>query len=267
MPAGTATTGTATTGTATTGTATTGTGAGTSRTGRRGRPAAATTRLGRARRRSRGRAALVVLAALIVVGGIVAATSPFWHSAAAPHRGSSRHPARPGHTTAPAASVVVPQQAAGYDPLTSVALDPGDENTAQARLAIDGNPATYWSTQYYDTAAFGGLKKGSGLILRLPGKDRLSSVQVVFGAGTGTNVQLRLGSSDARDSSALNSMTMIAHQNNVTGRQTFRITSPARGRYLLIWFTQLGAAPPSVNGASGKYLAQVFNVVLHGSSS
>jgi hypothetical protein len=242
-------------------------GADTAGPSRRGRSAATTTRLGRTRRRSRGRAALVVVAALIVVGAIVAATSAFWHSAAAPHRAVHRHFARPGHTSAPAASVIVPQQAAGYDPLTPVGSDPGNENTTQAGLAIDGNPSTYWSTQYYDTAAFGDLKKGSGLILRLPGSDRLSSVQVVFGAGTGTNVQLKLGSSDARDASALDSMTTIARRHDVTGRQTFIIKSPAAGRYLLIWFTQLGAAPPSVNGASGKYLAQVFNVVLHGSSS
>ena len=202
-----------------------------------------------------------------MVAAIVAATSPFWHSAAAPHQPAHHHPARPGHTSAPAASVIVPQHAAGYDPLTPVSSDPGNENTAQAGLAIDGNPTTYWSTQYYDTAAFGDLKKGSGLILRLPGTERLSSVQVVFGSGAGTNVLLKLGNSNLRDSSALDSMTTIARGHNVTGKQTFTIKSPAAGRYLLIWFTQLGAAPPSVNGASGKYLAQVFNVVLHGSSS
>ena len=62
--------------------------------------------------------------------------------------------------------VLKPLSAGGFDPLSTVANDPGNENTGQARFVIDGDPATAWHTQYYlGNPRFGGLKSGTGLIL------------------------------------------------------------------------------------------------------
>ena len=50
------------------------------------------------------------------------------------------------------------------------AFDPvgGDgENSAEAPLAIDGDPATAWRTERYDSRAFGGLKDGVGIFVDL----------------------------------------------------------------------------------------------------
>jgi hypothetical protein len=40
------------------------------------------------------------------------------------------------------------------------------------------------------------------------------------------------------------------------------VTSAARGRYVMIWFTSL----PPMAGSTNQYEAQVYNVVVRGSS-
>ena len=49
----------------------------------------------------------------------------------------------------PPAVVLKPVSAAGFDVLESPEQDPGNEDSATAPQAIDGNPATAWHTQYY----------------------------------------------------------------------------------------------------------------------
>ena len=54
----------------------------------------------------------------------------------------------------------------------------GEENEPRARLATDGDPATSWSTDRYNTRAFGGLKPGVGLVLELSESADLGRLQV-----------------------------------------------------------------------------------------
>jgi hypothetical protein len=72
--------------------------------------------------------------------------------------------------------------------------DPGNENDQLAGLAIDSNPSTSWNTQFYfNNPVFGGLKKGTGLILDMGKPVRLSSVQITFGSIPGADVQIEVG--------------------------------------------------------------------------
>jgi serine/threonine protein kinase len=212
------------------------------------------------RRPSRARTVVIVALTLVVMAGIVAATTPLWHRH--PSGAASAARSHAAHKQTAAVTVLTPVAASGYDPLTSPANDPYNENSQLAKYAIDGNPGSAWDSQEYDSASFGNLKTGSGLILDLGRQARLSSITVVFGSSPGANVQIKVGSSEARSAAALNSLTTVAQATNVSGSYTFTTTSAATGRYVLIWFTSLPPDP----GASGKYMAQVSDVIVHGSS-
>jgi len=174
----------------------------------------------------------------------------------APHR-----PVRPAPAV-PAAVVLTPVSAHGFDALTRPGSDPGDENDNLASYAIDGDPATAWQTQYYyGNPVFGGLKKGTGLILDMGRQVRLRSVTVTFGPTPGADVSIDVGNDNSLAASTLSTFTTVARAQDVGGRYTFKCTSRDRGRYVLIWFTKL---PPA---GSGKFGAEIFNIVVRGSGA
>ena len=185
-----------------------------------------------------------------------------------PHSGPPPWPGGPDPvpsvTVRPAgaqAVVLQPVRAAGFDVLESPQEDPGDENSATAPEAIDGNPATAWSTQYYlGRPAFGGLKTGTGLILDMGRPVRISSVTVTFGPEPGADVSLEVGSHDTLAAATLATFRTLARASNVGGTRTFRAAHPVRGRYVLIWFTKL---PPA---GAGRFAAQIFTIVVRGSA-
>ena len=152
--------------------------------------------------------------------------------------------------------------ASGFDPLTSVKRDPGNEDSQTAPYAIDGSIKTAWQSQWYATAEFGGLKRGSGLILDMGKQVTFSSVTVTFGSTPGADVELLVGNSDARSAANLNSMTQIAARSDATGTITFPITKSVSGRFLVIWYTKLPPRP----GHSGEFEAEVFNVAVKGTA-
>ena len=188
----------------------------------------------------------------------------------------SRRPGPPPpHADGPPAHRAVklrPVSAHGFDPLDTQG-DPNDENDALAGYAIDGNPATAWRSQYYlGNPVFGGLKAGSGLILDMGRRVRLRSVTVTFGAEPGADVAVEIGGSHTHGGSgttggsgtlaapALGTFTTVATADGVGGTHTFRTSSPARGRYLLIWFTRLPPAGPD------RFQAEVYGITVRGSA-
>jgi hypothetical protein len=163
---------------------------------------------------------------------------------------------------APPVTVLKPVGAQGYDPLSSMADDPGNENSGQARFAIDGSPATAWHTQYYlNNPRLGGLKSGTGLILDMGRSVRLSSVTVSFGPVPGASVQIKVGNSDLRSPAALRTFTTVSRRAGVGGTVRFQVHRAVTGRYVLIWFTRL---PPQTAGSAGTYEAEIFNVTVRG---
>jgi hypothetical protein len=184
------------------------------------------------------------------------------------HRGTTAHgTGAPTHSSssspASAATVLTPVSAHGFDPLSSPANDPGDENDDLAKFAIDSSPTTFWHTQFYlGNPVFGGIKTGTGLILDMGKQVQLSSVKVVFGSIPGANVQIKLGNNNTRAAGTLSTFTTVASGTNLAGSHTFTATSHAKGRYVLVWFTKL---PPQA-GSSNSFEAQIYNIVVRGSS-
>jgi hypothetical protein len=204
---------------------------------------------------SRARVALVSALVLIVVVGVAAATSPFWHKSSG-HQAlgtTIHHSAKPS----PTATAITPVSANGFDALNL--SDTGNENADQAMNVLHHNPEG-WSSQNYASALLGNLKKGTGLIFDMGRSVRLSSVTVQFGHSSGADVQLLLGDSPDRSQQNEESMTSVASETNVPGGpHTFTVTSKATGRYLVIWFTKL---PPS----GGGFMAQIFSISVKGAA-
>jgi putative peptide zinc metalloprotease protein len=185
----------------------------------------------------------------------------------APTAGQTRQTRQARH--AHRAILLRPVSAHGFDPLDTQG-DPNNENDALAAYAIDGNPATAWRSQYYlGNPVFGGLKAGSGLILDLGRRVRLRSVTVTFGPGPGSDsagsaggadVAVEIGRSDTLAASTLGTFTTVATADGVGGTHTFRTSSPARGRYVLIWFTRLPPTGPD------RFQAAVYGITVRGSA-
>lgn len=213
------------------------------------------------RRSARGMASSRLTMGLLVAAGVLAlagiAAFSLWPSSKS--GGAPPQPSHSSSTPLTSATLLRPVGATGFDPLTSAALDPGNEQSDKAKYAIDANPQTSWVSQWYMSADFGSLKAGSGLLVDMGRAVSYSSVTVTFNSEPGANVELLVGNSDARSAQNLHSMKKIASASSPTGKYTFKITGQATGRYLVVWFTKL---PPQAGG--GAYQAQIFNVAVHG---
>lgn len=72
------------------------------------------------------------------------------------------------------------------EPIAIVAATPhdpppggGDEHDGEAPLAVDGDPATAWLTEGYESPDLGGIKDGVGLVLDLGGTREVTEVSLV----------------------------------------------------------------------------------------
>lgn len=198
-----------------------------------------------------------MVAAGVAVAAIAVLAIALWPGGG---RSPTTAASRPSNSPTAAAVALVPAGATGFDPLTSAKQDPGDEQSAYAKYAIDGNPKTAWQSQWYKTAQFGGLKAGSGLMLDMGRPVQAQLVTLTLSPRPGSSVELLVGNSDARSAANLNSMRIVASATNVSGTITLRISHPASGRYLVIWFTALPPKP----GSGHWYMAQVSAVTVRG---
>jgi hypothetical protein len=129
---------------------------------------------------------------------------------------------------------------------------PGD-NSGVAQLAIDGNPATAWHTDWYTTARFGNLYPGTGLLVDMGRPVTITAARITLGRAHGATFQLRAGAAPA-----LASLRPVAHAANAGGVVQLRLTRPAHARYLLVWFTSLPRDP------AGTFQASVYGLRLEG---
>ncbi|MGE5287583.1 MAG: hypothetical protein ACM3ML_10340, partial [Micromonosporaceae bacterium] len=143
-------------------------------------------------------------------------------------------------------------------PASAMAFDPyGDGqggNNAIAPLAIDGSPTTNWHTEWYTTADFGNLKPGTGLLLDMGKTVTISAARITLGSSRGADLQLRAGST----ATSLAGLRPVARAEDAAGAVNLRLTTPARTRYLLIWFTKL---PPNPDGT---FQVSVYDIKLEG---
>ena len=170
------------------------------------------------------------------------------------HQGAAHSPAaNPGSASpGPTAPGAPP---AALTPARAVAFGPGGpahgDDPQNASLAIDHNPRTAWQTDWYTTSHFGNLKAGTGLLLDMGHRVRLTSARIRLGATAGADFQLRAG-----DVPTLAGLQPVAGATNARGTVRLALARPARVRYVLIWFTQLPL------DAAGTYRVSVYHIGL-----
>jgi hypothetical protein len=156
--------------------------------------------------------------------------------------------------SAPKLTVLKPAGAAAIGPN-------GGDNGARAPLAIDNNPASGWTTDSYQGSAhFGNLYGATGLVVNMGKPVKISSVTVTFGPVPGAHARIEVGNNNT--GAAPTGATTLGHTNNATGTVAFTASSSVTGQFVFIWFTKL--APQQ--GSAGHFQAEVYNVVVKGSS-
>jgi hypothetical protein len=205
------------------------------------------------RPRSSGAAkALIAAVVVVVLVAVVAVVYSFAHS----NSGNTSTKAGGGSTATKSPSPSTVSNAV-LTPVSATAVD----NSDMAAQAIDGSGTTDWHSQFYiGNPVFGGLKKGTGLLLNLGKQVKLSQVQVQFSSSCCTAVNVDLGNSGSPASES--GFSTVASSSKASGTTTFNVSSSAKGQYVLLWFTSL----PPLQGNSNEYEAQVFNVVVRGTS-
>ncbi|WP_433178894.1 AMP-binding protein [Actinoallomurus sp. CA-150999] len=140
--------------------------------------------------------------------------------------------------------------------VSDVLLDnqaPNSDSTApkDKRKAIDGSPSSYWTTQFYFGADFGGRRNGIGLVLDMGKTVSVDKVTVSMPSGSPGHVELHVGDSQTHGSDA-----KVAAGDAV---DTFDLkpADPAKGRYVVLWFTKL----PNI----GQFQIKIKDVKVFGS--
>ncbi len=150
----------------------------------------------------------------------------------------------PSQTAAPRPQSLSIAGARDFDP-------EGDqtENPDQAANAIDGDPATTWSTvTYYNRPDLGGLKSGVGLVLDLGEDQEVGEVTVRFGTAP-TSFRLYAAPEGTTSSpTALDQLQEVGGQDGAPRRTTVQLDPAPTTRYLLLWLTELPAAPGGYRG-------------------
>jgi hypothetical protein len=138
----------------------------------------------------------------------------------------------------PTALVLTPDQVRIVDPQ-------GDRKEVQnAGNVVDGNPATVWQTQHYNnTANFGGLKDGMGILVDLGSPKNVASVKVDF-TTPGATVELRAGTQDFGNTTDGDKQVESTYQTIGTpkadaGSVVLLNSDGQPHQYLLIWITKL----------------------------
>jgi len=204
------------------------------------------------------------LLALVVAGGLAG-----YHFLSGPARPARAGPPAGRHASAGSAASTTPPAPArssaapvAASPLTAASATafgvPGPgrgDHDDRASLAIDASPGTAWRTDWYATADFGHLYRGTGLLLDLGKPAVITSARIALGAVRGASLQLRVG-----DSPSLAALRPVASAAGAGGALRLSPTAPARGRYVLIWFTRLPPDP------AGTFRGYVYDVRLSGRS-
>ena len=206
--------------------------------------------LRRLRRRRISWQPVLALLVLAVIGG----TAYYLVSGHAPTFGvlGRTSPGHPAGSAAPAAA-----RATVLAPVSVVAFGPDGtadgDNPQLASRAIDGNPATAWTTNWYGTPRFANVQEGTGLLLDMGRPVTITGAGVTLGRVPGAAFQLRAGNAPS-----LADLSEVAIATDASGPMGVRLTVPVYARYVLLWFTAL---PPS---GTGTYQVSVYNISVLG---
>lgn len=200
---------------------------------------------------------LVLMLALLVVGGIVAKNTLFSGYAPA----IVQPDGRPGTSTDPAVaeptdgSTPVEEPPAPVVPVILSAEQitlPGntpEDHPELAARAVDGDATTSWISRMYKSPQFGGLNHGVGLLVTLEQPAAVSTVYLST-ANTGGNVEIR-----ATTASDPTGGTLLASGPLAT-EATFSIESPVETSTIVVWITELP------QNTSGENRANIFEISM-----
>lgn len=145
-------------------------------------------------------------------------------------------------------------------PVQATVFSPGGEadRPQDAGLAIDGNPATFWSTDTYsDPVPFPNFKNGVGLILQLPKPTVIGSVGINV-SSTGTRVELR--SSPTPRPTRLEDTTVLAPAKALQpGANKISADSSSPTSNLLVWISTMG-------NTGGESRTQISEITVQAAS-
>jgi hypothetical protein len=129
----------------------------------------------------------------------------------------------------------------GFDPEGD-----GSEKDADAEQAFDGDPSSTWTSDTYNSVAFGGLKKGVGLYLDLGGAKTVAKVKV-SGVPGGTALEVRTADGDRLGPDVLATGSGTGQDLELT------LASSVETDNVVLWFT----TPASVDGGFRVEVAEV----------
>jgi hypothetical protein len=159
-----------------------------------------------------------------------------------PSSSTSRVPA------GPAVSLLTVAAATAYGP-----DGPSDgDHPDLASGVINGGDGEPWHSSWYDSPDFGNLQSGTGLLLEMGQTVTVSSVRLQLGPSVGASLQVWV------EGMPVLTQRVSASAVGVGGSVRLQLATPAAGRFVLIWFTQL---PP--NG-QGKFQATVYSAAVYG---
>lgn len=131
------------------------------------------------------------------------------------------------------------QAVATYDP----APGDGHEHDEQIALAIDGDPATAWSTERYGAALDVIGKPGIGLVLDAGRAEALRRVAVVTDT-PGFTAEILAGDAPGGP------FTAAAPSRIVAARSVFTVAAGVSKRYWVVWLTKLAGDQAHLNEVS-----------------
>jgi tRNA A-37 threonylcarbamoyl transferase component Bud32 len=158
----------------------------------------------------------IIAATLVVAAALVAAV-------ALPGRDADE----PGGASGP-----LTVSATSFDPEAT----PPTENEAAARLAVDGDATTAWSTERYRSANFGNLKDGVGLVLRADSHAAFDQL-TISSPSRGWDVEIYAAEQPA---AALSGWGRPVASAAVESSDTTLELNGAEGGALLVWITDPG---------------------------
>jgi len=190
--------------------------------------------------------ALSLLVGYCGVQSIGEGTSP----SSSPAKGAVTASAPPA-TAAPSAPPAVQEGPSGGQPiaiLSATGFDPeGDRNekNSQAARVYDGNPATSWTSEGYNSTAFGGLpKKGVGVLLDLGQPTSVNQVAIDLTKGP---VDFTVY---AATTTGLDGATVIGTTTAASGHVELKAASTMpQAQYVIVWFTKLAPDGPWFHAA------------------
>ena len=193
-------------------------------------------------------AAFVVMALLLGYRGLLGLNGP---SLSTPlgtvHAPAVTAPASPTPQAGPTTTgPIAISSATGFDPQ-------GDqqESNSQAARVYDGDPATTWTSELYNSPHFGNLKQGVGLLLDLGQPTSVHRVTIDLANGP-LDVTVYAASGPSLQGAAV-----IGQSSAASGQiQLTATTTMAPSQYVIVWFTSL--AP-----YGGQFGASVQEIALN----